>query len=136
MDLNSLYTKKLASEGVNMNVVSPIDGSELKSDCGITMAITLRGTDSAEFQKIKDDAQAAAIASGKTKMTSEEQDELAVDTLWRLTVGWEGIQHKGKLLEFTESNVKMIYREYPFIREAVNRFSSNRLNFMPAQRTT
>lgn len=130
MDINSFDTVTRANEG------APCVLKDIKTGKPTNAIIVLRGMDSDDFQRIKADRardMAARRESGNyAELTQEEKDELAVETLARMTVGWEGLSAGGAPMPFSLPAARDLYRRFPAIREQVNVFIADRANFLLA----
>ena len=128
MDLNSLKPVK-ADKGATLEIMHP----ETEEPIG-GMTITLLGQDSAVYRKIQLAKQQAILnrmAKGK-KMVDLDAEKLAEDTiddLVKLTVKWTGFEIGGEDLPCTPENCRMVYSEWPWIREQAQEFVANRANF-------
>lgn len=128
MDLNSLKPVK-ADKGATLEILhpeteEPIDG----------MTITLLGQDSAVFRKMQIAKQQAILnrmTKGK-KVAELDAEKLAdenIEDLVKLTVKWTGFEINGESLPATPENFRMVYTEWPWIREQAQEFVGNRANF-------
>lgn len=130
MDLSNFDTVTRANQGAQCTL------KDIRTGKPTDATITLRGMDSEDFQRLKADRardMAARRESGNyTDLTQEEKDDIAIDTLARMTVGWDGLKHEGAPLPFSLSAARDLYRHYPAIREQVNVFIADRANFLPA----
>lgn len=128
MDLNSLKPVK-ADKGATLEIIHPETEEAIPG-----MTITLLGQDSAVYRKIQLAKQQAILnrmSKGK-KMVDLDAEKLAEDTiddLVKLTVKWSGFEMGGEDLPATPENVRMVYAEWPWIREQAQEFVANRANF-------
>lgn len=128
MDLNSLKPVK-ADKGATLTIVHPETEEPIEG-----MTITLLGQDSAVYRKIQLAKQQAILnrmAKGK-KMVDLDAEKLAEDTiddLVKLTVKWTGFEMNGEDLPCTPENCRMVYSDWPWIREQAQEFVANRANF-------
>jgi hypothetical protein len=128
MDLNKLKTAK-ADEGVLMEVRHPETEENIEG-----MSITLLGQDSAIYRKIALAKQQVAlnrISKGKkiADFDAEKMAEDSVDDLVKMTLAWTGFSLDGKELKPTPENFRMVYAEWPWIKEQAQEFVANRANF-------
>ena len=65
-------------------------------------------------------------------MTLEEAEELSIESAIVRVIGWKNITENGKEVSFTKENAERIFKEHPWIREAVTEESGQILNFRPA----
>lgn len=102
--------------------------------------ITIRGDQSktvkayarkkyAEF-KLKEQ-QAKRRGKEAEDMTLDEAEELAIESAVIRVIDWKGIAESGKDVPFTKENAERIFKEHPWIREAVTEESGQLLNFRP-----
>jgi hypothetical protein len=145
MDLANLYTKRLADEGVKMELLHPETREPLTfkpegEDKERPMTITLRGADSDAYrqkqlkisnQRIKR-SMSAGSRNAHVAIDAEDLDKDALELLIASTVAWDGITINGELVEFSIDNVRQLYTEYPWIREQVDSFISDRSRFLPS----
>jgi len=102
--------------------------------------ITIRGDQSktvkayarkkyAEF-KLKEQ-QAKRRGKEAEDMTLDEAEELAIESAIVRVIDWKGIAENGKDVPFSKENAERIFKEHPWIREAVTEESGQLLNFRP-----
>ncbi len=128
MDLNSLKPVK-ADKGATLEILHPETEEVIPG-----MTITLLGQDSAVYRKMQLSKQQVILnrmSKGK-KVGDFDAEKLAEDTiddLVKLTVKWSGFQLEGKDIEATPENFRMVYVEWPWIKEQAQEFIANRANF-------
>ena len=128
MDLNSLKPVK-ADKGATLEILHPETEEVIPG-----MTITLLGQDSAVYRKMQLSKQQVILnrmSKGK-KVGDFDAEKLAEDTiddLVKLTVKWSGFQLEGKDIEATPGNFRMVYVEWPWIKEQAQEFIANRANF-------
>lgn len=135
MDFSKLDTTKHADEGAELELLSPIDDTVLRDEkTGEAVTIKVIGTDSKDYtkvyQKIQDRRIQKRFKKGKTTITAAEMQEEAMDMLVACTKGWKHIEIEGKELAFSEDNARMLYTKFPWVREQVDAFVSDRANFL------
>lgn len=102
--------------------------------------ITIRGDQSktvkayarkkyAEF-KLKEQ-QAKRRGKEADDMTLDEAEELAIESAIVRVISWKGIAEDGKDVLFSKENAERIFKEHPWIREAVTEEAGQLLNFRP-----
>ncbi len=128
MDLNSLKPVK-ADKGATLAIVHPETEEPIEG-----MTITLLGQDSAVYRKIQLAKQQAILnrmAKGKkmVDLDAEKMAEDTIDDLVKLTVKWTGFEMGGEDLPCTPENCRMVYSDWPWIREQAQEFVANRANF-------
>lgn len=77
-------------------------------------------------------AQAPSAAAGRKAAIKDAADSAEGDDLDYLvgcTRSWAGIVWKGRQLECTPDNARMLYAELPWLMAQVNEFVGNRANF-------
>ena len=136
MDLKDFNVVEKSGEARTMPIRHPVTNKPLVEDDGTPWELQLIGQDSREFtkrqhalaQKRIDDG---TIVPGKrTKIDLEEIQDEAIDLLVLCTKGWKGIKLDGASLPFTPENCKMLYTQYPWIKEQADQFIANRANFL------
>ena len=125
VDLAALDVTSAAEKGAVLQLTHPVSGVELD------ISIRLAGMDSEQYQK----AQRAAVNKrvNKRRRTPLDPEELAEESytlLAKVTLGWEGIVLDGELIPFSQENARMIYKRFPWIREQVDQFTTDRGNFL------
>lgn len=128
MDLNALKPVK-ADKGATLDILHPETEEPIAG-----MSITLLGQDSAVYRKMQLAKQQAILnrmAKGKkaAELDAEKLAEDTIDDLVKLTVKWSGFQINGEELAATPENFRMVYTEWPWIREQAQEFVNNRANF-------
>lgn len=124
LDLSSLDTVARADAGAVLTLVHPITNENL----GIT--IMLEGMDSATYRRAT-----AAVANRRDKssfrkLTLEQLREEGIATLAACTRGWQGVRVDGQDIPFTPSAANSLYSRFPWIREQVEAFISDRANYL------
>lgn len=132
--LAEIDTKTKAESGVDMQV-RKVDGSPLLNPEGKPVMIRLRGMDSDAYR----DAQASAYEQIKQRAENKDDastiaksgEESAIELLVSCTIGWSGVLNKdGEPVMFTADAARALYRQYPVIRDQVDRFIGTRANFL------
>lgn len=122
MDIESLYTVVAHEAGAEVRIRNPLTGKLTD------IYIKVVGVDSKVYRKAKHKAmRAAAIAMDENGELDD--DDLACEILADATIGWRGMQSKGKSLPFSKKRAKDIYLNSPSIRDQVDAFTSKRANF-------
>jgi hypothetical protein len=125
VDLSSLQQNDSAEIGI----LHPSTGEDL----GIT--ITVASIDSKTYRKAQHEqanaqiGQMAAKGAKGVAVTAEVVEERGLALLTKCTLGWRGVEFEGKTLECTPENVRMVYDQFPWIREQVDRAIANRSHF-------
>lgn len=134
MDFSKLDTASPASAGEVLQIKHPATGETLE---GTT--IMLRGSDSPEFQVAAQQIMNKRLAAMNRKGTVYEVSAEVllrdgIENLVAVTIGWEAIELDGKTLEFSTANARRLYsdKRFPWLREQVDEFVSDRRNFLKA----
>lgn len=127
MELDLGVVRKQTQDESWMTICHPISGEET------TMRIKVMNPDSAAYKavdtRIKNMGFKTAQRKGGKNLSVEDLDETQLQLLIGVTTGWENVIFDGQPIEFSADNVRMVYKEFPFIREQVDRFISDRRNF-------
>ncbi len=134
-DLSSFDTTKLADDGAVMVLCDPIDGRELTDEeSGEAVTLTLIGQDAKEYQrevhKATNKRLNKRVTKGRIKLSAEEIEGDSLELLIKCTKSWAHITVDGESLEFAQKNVRMLYERFPWIREQVDEFTTDRSNFL------
>lgn len=123
MDLTSLKSQ----ETTEIEIKHPVTGE------GTGVFITVAGLDSVLFRAARRE-QLQELINAKSKaiktevdFNKAEQDD--INLLVKATVGWKGVEEKGKPVEFTPENVARVYFEYAIIKEQVEKAIGDRSLF-------
>ena len=127
MDFNLLDTATPASAGKKLQLRNPFTGEEL---AGVT--ITLLGIDSSEYQQIERSILNHRLERGNAIVTAEKLSSDLIDTLAAVTVGWEGIELDGKVVDYAPEKARLLYsdKRFPWLMEQVEAFIRDRKNFV------
>lgn len=126
MEFTDLLTQDAHEEGAEVEILHP------STRKGTGFYIKVLGVDSLEFQKAERNIrnQTIKVLSEKKELTAESQIESEIDHLVAITVGWRGIEFEGKAKDFTKKACKELYTKSPGVRQQVDRFVSDRANFI------
>lgn len=133
MDLSSFDTVAAADEGALMTVEHPTTGQPLTQPDGSPVTIRLLGQDSKRWRGYVHRTANKRLQSRKTRQTAEEIEAENTEGWVALTMGWSGIVLEGRPLDCTPENARLIYTRFPFIREQVAEFVSDRANFLRSE---
>lgn len=123
-DMSALDCVPQANAGAIMDVLHPVKGTKT----GIQ--ITLAGMDSDRYRDFKRSRQNKKIREqGPGPLTVEDIEEVGLDALVELTLGWK-MRVDGADLPCTPANVKAVYKRFPWLKEQVDAFVAQRANFM------
>jgi hypothetical protein len=64
-------------------------------------------------------------------MTIEEAEELSIEAAVVRVIGWKGISEGKTDIAFSKENAERIFKEHPWIKDAVMEEASQLLNFRP-----
>lgn len=130
MDIKDLYTSDLHEDGAEMRVKNQYGDDT-------DMYISLAGVDSKlwRHEKIRGEREALnrykKLESGSIDLEKsvDEAAKLTAELLANITLGWRGFTSEGQELEFSREKAAELYLCAPYIREQVDNFFSNRVNF-------
>lgn len=138
--LGMLDTTTKATEGVWLDILLP-NGNPAVSPAGLALRVRVMGMDSPVYQEVIAHrtriAQAEAIARrpGQTPPITDGAKETA-NIISRIMTGWEGFEEAGSTVEnpkpipFTQTVAESMLLGFPLIRDQIDRFVSNRANFL------
>lgn len=121
MDLADLFTRSTAETGVEMKLLHPGTGEVIKNDDGKEWVVTVAGTDSDRWK--------ATIRTAARKRGQSSDD--GIETMSSLVIGWKNLVLNKEPLKFTPQSAIKLLTDYPWIRDQVNSFASERANFLP-----
>jgi hypothetical protein len=121
MDLADLFTRSTAETGVEMKLLHPGTGEVIKNDDGKDWVVTVAGTDSDRWK--------ATIRTAARKRGQSSDD--GIETMSSLVIGWKNLVLNKEPLKFTPQAAIKLLTDYPWIRDQVNSFASERANFLP-----
>lgn len=136
MDLSQFNTVDAGEAGATLEIDGP-DGEPLFKDDGVTrVTIKLMGADSPSYQRV-----AHRLAKTGREMRISGRGALTIDpaaaienkiaVLAACTLSWDGIDYAGvKPFPCNETNAKRLYTDLPWLREQVDAFVQNRMNFL------
>jgi hypothetical protein len=134
MDLKTYDTTELANAGADLELMLPNGKAVIDEKTNQPVTITLLGVDSKKYQDLTHTVANRRIVrrskSRKALTTSEEVDSDQLQLLVEMTIGWSGIVVGGNALEFSKPNARMLYTEYPWIREQAEDFIQDRANYL------
>jgi hypothetical protein len=135
-DLDAVDTKTLSEAGVDLRL-KMVDGvSPLLSRTGLPVTLRLLGPDSKQFRIMTRSQVRKRLERKGEQAPDDVMDEAeadAMDVLCACTVGWSNLlDTDGVDVPFTAENVRAVYMGYPVIRDQVDYFVAQRVNFLPA----
>jgi hypothetical protein len=129
--LDDLDLTAMQDEAATMDVLSPIDRSQLYAADGKTpMQIGLLGLESSTAEAIKKKARDRQRKRLGRPMTDAETTAYLIELYTALTKWWRGVEWKGEPLECTPANIAMLYRVRPWLRGQVGEFMGENANFL------
>lgn len=114
-----------ADEGAELEVLDPANGKP------VGVFITLAGADSAVHRKAT-----AAIANRRAKggfrrnINLDDLQTESIEILARCTLGWSGVVLDGKDVPLSKEAAVALYTRFPWLREQVETFISDRANYL------
>lgn len=125
MDLDLGILRGQTQDEAWLTILHPMTGEET------TMRIKLMNPDSAAYKAVDSRIKNAGIqsVSRRSKLTVQEIEESGLQLLVGVTTGWENVVFDGVPLDFSPVNARTLYQDFPFIREQVDKFISDRRNF-------
>ena len=132
MDLKDLTPK---SDTIDVTLVHPNTGEELKNPDGSNMTICMYATHSPEYKKVMHSQTnkriKAATKGDDLTMTSEDLESSTLDVLANTTKSWD-ITFSGEKPELTIKKAKEIYTEVFWIKVQLDEAVTNSLDFTKA----
>lgn len=133
MSYKELFTTEQHNEGSEMQLTNQYGK---KTD----MYITVAGIDSAAWRYEKVELERKTLAKRAdlirecdkvdTKILTTAVDELTAEALANITIGWRGfLDESGKKIKFSNKKIKELYLCAPYIKDQVDIFFTNRVNF-------
>jgi hypothetical protein len=124
MEFEKLATTANHEAGAEVNILSPVDGSPTD------VFIWIKGADSKAWRKEKKRQTSKMIAAkAEGKIEDLDFDQMDIDALVAVTIGWKGITKDGKVYKFSEENAKELYEQSPSIVEQLLKFLGDSGNF-------
>lgn len=123
-DFTTRDVAKKAEEGAELEVLDPVTNEP------VGVFITLAGADSAIHRKTT-----ATIAKRRLSNTKgfrnraldpEKFEAEGIEVLAACTLGWKGVVADGAPLPCSRDNAIMLYTRFPWLREQVDQFVSDR----------
>lgn len=117
-------------DAVDMPLTHPVTFEPLEMADGTPMSIRLTGEHSGAYKRLQRAFQNETLKShGKKPLTAEQLEERGLQLLAACTLGWN-LQGEDGPLPFSQANAVALYRDKPWIRDAVNEFVFNKANFL------
>lgn len=114
-----------------MEVLDPATFQPATAHDGTPMTITVVGMDSPEFLSHQRRAVNKRLAKGtRSKITAEQIEAEATETLAACIKGWTGFYLKGEVVEYSPKKALELMRSLPHLRRQVDEFIGDTANFM------
>lgn len=120
-----------ANPGATLELRDPAGAPIMKSDEKTPVTITLLAADSAPMLAARNASLNTAAKRGG-KLTAEAVMADSIRLLAKATTGWDGIGIDEDETPFSYENAVLLYTRFPFIREQVDTFVTERVNFLTA----
>lgn len=140
MDLAKMLDSSVIEQGADLHLVHPATGKPLTAENGEPITVRLLGIDSETYRTLEKEVRHASLERMQKKLgrrgtpqmqvDPEQIEEDALNMMVKCTKSWANIIYKGKPLDCTPANVKMLYQEQPWIAEQVSEFMNDRRNFL------
>lgn len=127
LDLSMM--KEATADTATLNILHPKTGV----DTGIRIVVA--SVDSPKYRKaasIVNNRNASLFRKGKNNLSIEAINEGATDLLVAAVVSWDGVIWGGQEMDCTDANIRQVYELFPWIKEQVDEFVSDRGNFINA----
>lgn len=131
MDLSKLDVVASADNGATLVVQHPITREDLLDSKGQPVTITLLGSDSSVLRN-EMKARAKRQLDKRIKPDLDDAIKASSEMLAVCTIGWSGIEDGGVALQCDKATITQTYMKYPWLREQVDAFVSDRENFYSA----
>jgi hypothetical protein len=121
MDLSNIGKTKDTSE---VTLYNPVNSEILTNEDNSEMTVTIHGPYSSKYKSIAHAQQnrrlqKAQRTGGKLNLTAQEIEASALDLLVKCVASWN-ITLSGENPECTETKVKEVFTDYPWMREQVD----------------
>ena len=131
LDLAIVNLSAQAEAGYEFELEHPATGE------GLGGFIKVRGDKSKKVQnharkRITEMQKRDRVQRGKNKdtdLTIDELEDMAIESAIVRVISWRGITNEGQELQFNEDTATQVFRDHPWIREAVMEASEDLLNF-------
>lgn len=123
-DLSTLNTAENAEEGAWLELEHPSSGEPL----GIH--IKLVGVDSKTYNKQLRKQQDKRLKKQFKNISAQELENESIELLVACTLDWEGVIFEENALECNKENVRWLYKNFKWIREACDDFIGERAHFL------
>lgn len=131
-DLSTLDTTPAAEQGVDMKLRHPDTEEPIKSD-GQFVTFRVLGQDSKVFRKIdreQTNKRFKRMGRNKAELDAEELEIERLERVLACVIGWENVYLDNMPLPFSQENAHHLFVRFPWIVEQINRFITDRANFL------
>lgn len=138
MSYKDLFTTEVHNEGAEMQLTNQYGQK-------VDMYITVAGIDSAAWRYEKIELERKTLARRAelikecdkvdNKKLTQAVDELTAEALANITIGWRGFFDGEEEIEFSKERVQEVYLCAPYIKDQVDMFFTNRINFTKGKAT-
>jgi hypothetical protein len=132
MDLMNL---KPTSDTVEVKLVHPNTGDQLKNDDETDMTITVYASHSKEYKSVmheQTNKRLKAMQSGKNKdFTSQDMEEATLTLLSKITASWD-ITYGGEKPKLTVAKARELYDQVFWIKDQIEGALADSLDFTKA----
>jgi hypothetical protein len=132
MDLMNL---KPTSDTVEVKLVHPNTGDQLKNDDKTDMTITVYASHSKEYKSVmheQTNKRLKAMQSGKNKdFTSQDMEEATLTLLSKITASWD-ITYGGEKPKLTVAKARELYDQVFWIKDQIEGALADSLDFTKA----
>jgi hypothetical protein len=131
-DLAQIDTKKAAEEGRVLHLVHPKTRAPLFDGDGNPVTLSLLGKDSKRALRAESAALDRRLKAGARRgvISADDMRDDTLAVLIACTTGWSGLAVNGQDLPYSPENAKLLYEQWPDIREQANAFIEDRANFL------
>lgn len=134
LDLAKLDTRKAANKGVQMNLLSPLDGSELRDKNGNPFYLIVLGADSDAYRALRQQQQDKVFQNPRLRnlgVSSNLLEQQVKDRVAAAIIGFsDNLVLNGKRLEYSEESVRELL-EFSWVLDQAFQFIEDRANFLP-----
>lgn len=135
--LDDLDTSTQSEQGFVVEIEGPNGIVGRNSDGKPNYTITVRGQDSQAYRAASRALTNRRLQKGnRAKLTAEELESESLELLAAATMDWNGfVDASGNPVPCTKQSAITLYRDYPIVREQVDKAINDRANFSRASLT-
>jgi len=125
-----------AQDTIDVELYHPVTGEPILNEDKSVMTVTVHGPYSKVYKKANHDLLNRRLAranrsGGKITATAEELESQGFDILVKIVAGWN-ITLDGEKPKATESKIREVFTDYPWLREQVDAGVSDTKAFLKA----